>query len=205
MHDLPTINRETIERLGREAREARAQGRKICCNTSVSAFVRNREGRYLVIRRTHKPLGYAGVAGHALDEHDDWLESMKAELLDEVGITVERDGDLRPLKRLQGVYTHKCGRPGCRFHACKVYELEVDGTPGHLTGDSGVKAVEWITVDRLRDLCEKTRNWYARGCPEGEDDHMEPIAVIYLAKAGVVDMDTSFIDDIGELPCEDDF
>ncbi|MEI7749430.1 MAG: NUDIX hydrolase [Candidatus Moraniibacteriota bacterium] len=202
MADTSTINRETIERLGAESREARRYGRKVCCNTSVGAFVRNKEGLSLVIQRTKKPLGYACVAGHALDKHKDWLESLKAELLEEVGIIVENDSDLRPIKHLKGVYTNLCSRPGCKFHAWKVYDLVVEGTPGTMTGDDGVKSVQWVTKDRLRELCERTRDWYARGKPEGADDHMEPVWVIHLAKTGIVDIDYSFIDDIQELPHE---
>ncbi|NTW14678.1 MAG: NUDIX hydrolase [Candidatus Moranbacteria bacterium] len=205
MTDKTIIDRKMIEGLGEVAREAGKQGRKICCNTSVAAFVRNREGLYLVIRRTKKPLGYAGVAGHALDEREDWLESMKAELREEVGIIVEKDSDLRPIEKLKGVYTNMCSRPGCRFHAWKVYDLVVDGTPGKMTGDDGVKSVHWVTKDRLRELCEKTREWYSRGKPDGEDDHMEPIAVIHLAKADVIDIDISFIEDIRRLPHEGDY
>lgn len=205
MADTSIINRETIEQLGAEARMAKQNGLKICCNTSVAAFVRNKEGLYLVIHRTKKPLGYAGVAGHALDEHTDWLESMKAELREEVGIVVKNDSDLRLIEELKGVYTNMCSRPGCRFHAWKVYDLIVEGTPGTLTGDEGIKNVLWVTKDRLQELCECTRDWYMRGKPEGEDEFMEPISVIHLAKTGIVKIDYSFIDDITELPYEGDY
>ncbi|MEI6650836.1 MAG: NUDIX hydrolase [Candidatus Moraniibacteriota bacterium] len=200
MTDTVKIDKRMITRLGKKAREAKKQGRKICCHTSVGTIVRNQEGQYLVIRRTKKPFGYACVAGHALDEHTDWLESMRAELLEETGIVVGHESsDLQSLSVLKGVYTNICSRPGCQFHAWKVYELLVDGTPGILTGDGGVKQVLWVTIDRLQELCHRTRDWYAYGKPEEEDSHMEPIWVIHLAKAGLVDIDYSFIDDIDEL------
>lgn len=200
MPDFPVINKTLLEQYGREAREARARGEKRCCNTSVGVLIRNTTGLYLVIRRMQKPLGYAGVAGHGLDEHDNWIDSMKAELREEAGIIVKNDSDLRLLEHLTCVLTNKCNRPGCLFHACKLFELVVDGTPGHLTGDEGVKAIEWVTRYRLQELCENTRTWYSAGKPEDRDDHMEPAALIHLVKHGVVKMDYSFIDDIRELP-----
>lgn len=201
---MTTINKQVIEGLGAMSRNAREEGRKICSNASIGAIVSNQAKHFLLVKRANPPYGFACVAGHALDEVDSWTGSMTAEIWQEVGIRTE-ERNLIPIDELQGAYSNICGKPGGSFHAWKVYSLEVEGTPGYPTGDPGIKAVTWVSPRRLQKLAEKTLNWYRRGKPEGEEEHLEPIWVIHLAKVGIVDVDYSLIDDIEQLEVDGNY
>jgi isopentenyldiphosphate isomerase len=186
---------------GRISREARERGEKICCNTSVGCIVENEKQEFLIIKRTKGELGFAGVAGHALDKLEDFTESMIAELSEEVGMEGISESDLIEILDAGAAYPNCCARKCGDKHLWKIYNLVVEGRPTKRTEDDGVAGVLWVKLDEIKRLVEETKEWYARGKDkEGEpkhEDHLEPVWVKHFAKAGLLDdMDLSWLNDL---------
>lgn len=157
-----------------------------CDGHSVGVLVLDDEGRTLIGDRADDA-GAAPIAGHVYDAHPSPRAAARAEVLEEVGLTVTR------LVEVTGGYrANRCRRgdspsgPGHTWHiyrARAVGELQVD--PGSYT------RVRWADVDELRALTERTIA-YARGrvsaAAWAERPGIELVWVLWLQLASIVDV-----------------
>lgn len=151
---------------------------KVCDNASVGVIVKNAAGEYLMFERATFPPGVAPAAGH-VDEHGTVEEAARAEVHEELGLTVDF------LMRVGGGWRrNRCRRqPGPRGigHQWTVFHATV-------TGDLNPSAREtrnarWITADELQTLADRTAT-YARGALTdaqwAETPGIEPVWIAWL-------------------------
>lgn len=155
-----------------------------CDNLSVGVLITDRAGRHLMFDRARPPVGVAPVAGH-IDDHGGAEDAARAEVAEEVGLTVTGLTPLRSAWR-----DNRCRRaPGPRGigHRWTIYRAEV-------TGDLAPSAEEtrnarWLTPAEVQTLADRTAA-YAHG-EVGDTSWaaapgIEPVWVEWLAAAGIV-------------------
>lgn len=121
---------------------------------SVGAII-EREGRYLLIDRTNKPFGFAGLAGH-IDEGEEPLEALHREVREEGGVAIT-DCDLISEGEYHG--------SGCvydvRYHYWYLYRCRVEGEPQR--DPSEARSMGWYTPEEITNLNLEPawRRWFA--------------------------------------------
>lgn len=169
---------------------------KQCCGTSVGVLLRDTEQRLLLIERATPPIGWAPVAGHALDEHPDPITAARAAVAEEVGL---RAGRLRPVYHRW--LPNRCRRipappppwaptapPG---HDWQIYAaLDWDGALAPSARET--RAVRWLAPAQLQGLAERT---VAYACGRiAEEDYttspgLEPVWVDILRDVGLIEVE----------------
>ncbi|MDJ0342220.1 NUDIX hydrolase [Streptomyces sp. H10-C2] len=164
---------------------------KTCDNASVGVIIQNADGDYLMFNRATFPPGVAPAAGH-VDEHGTVEDAARAEVHEELGLTVE---SLRPIA--DGWRDNRCRRnPGPRGvgHQWTVFHATVTGDLNPSTRETA--NVRWIPAADLQALADRT-SAYARGGLTNEEfaaaPGIEPVWITWLYEVGVIHLE------IGEL------
>lgn len=159
---------------------------KACDGHSVGVIIINAEGQVLIGDRTDGA-GAAPIAGHVYDAHPSPRAAARAEVLEEVGLTVTTLTEIT-----SGYRANRCKRgdgptgPGHTWHIYRARaagQLDVD--PGSYTG------IRWADADELRALTERTIA-YARGRVQAAEwadrPGIELVWVLWLQMAAIVDV-----------------
>lgn len=148
-----------------------------CDNTSVGVLITNQSGRYLMFRRGRAPVGVAPPAGH-IDEHGSAEDAARAEVSEEVGLTVTSLTEVASRQR-----RNVCRRPGGDGHRWTVYRAEVTGDV--IPCPDEAKDVRWCSTSEIWALAWRTA-MYARGrmtrAEFDADPGIEPVWVAFLAQ-----------------------
>lgn len=157
---------------------------KTCDNTSVGVIITNETGEYLMFDRNTFPPGTAPVAGH-IDTHGTPWDAAKAEVAEEVGLTVTGLFHVTTGRR-----NNRCRRlPGPRGvgHEWWIFRAVVTGdlTPS----ERETRNARWLPADALQALADWT-SVYARGGVTDADfaasPGLEPVWVQWLYEEAVV-------------------
>jgi 8-oxo-dGTP pyrophosphatase MutT (NUDIX family) len=159
---------------------------KQCDGHSIGVIIVDAKNQVLIGDRADGA-GAAPIAGHVYDAHLSPRAAARAEVLEEVGLTVTTLTEIT-----SGYRANRCKRgdsptgPGHTWHiyrARAVGQLDVD--PGSYTN------VRWATVEELRELTERTIA-YARGrvsaAEWAERPGIELVWVLWLQMAAIVDV-----------------
>jgi ADP-ribose pyrophosphatase YjhB (NUDIX family) len=107
------------------------------------AFVRDGDGRYLVLRRAKDPfLGAWDLPGGFVEPGETPADAVRREIAEETGLDVE-------LERLLGTYASRYGDDG-RWTVDVGFEARVTG--GELRLDAEKSGADWLTLDELPRL-----------------------------------------------------
>jgi ADP-ribose pyrophosphatase YjhB (NUDIX family) len=170
---------------------------KVCDNASVGVLITDDAGRYLMFDRATPPPGCAPPAGHVWDDHRSYDDAARAEVSEEVGLTVET------LERLPiGGWRHnRCRRtPGSRGlgHEWQVFRATVTGTLVPSVRET--RNVRWLTVGEMQALAERTVSYAYAEMSDAEFARapgIEPVWVGCLA-----DLDLVSVSDADRLAVE---
>ncbi|MEU5898752.1 NUDIX hydrolase [Streptomyces venezuelae] len=141
-------------------------GAGLCDHASVGVLISSPSG-LLVFERATPPAGIAPVAGH-VDEHGGPEQAARAEVTEEVGLTVTH---LHPL--LNQWRPNHCRRTpiGPVGHRWWIFQAEVSGTLRPSPRE--VSAPRWLRPTRLRQYAARTAA-YANGHLNREEFEQEP-------------------------------
>lgn len=159
---------------------------KPCCKTSVGVLVWSHDRReLLMIERGTLPAGIAPVAGHALDEHASYEAAARAEVAEEIGLTVT---GLTP-SAVGGFHPGRCRRTGSDGHTWKLFEATVDGELAPSARE--VARVGWWDLGELQYLAERTAD-HAAGMLTATEfaarPGLEPVWCQWMWELGHVDL-----------------
>lgn len=176
---------------------------KVCDNASVGVLLCDEHGRWLMLERATFPAGVAPVAGHVFDDHAGYEDAARAEVAEELGLTVT-SLELLPVG---GWRPNRCRRrPGSRGvgHQWQVYRATVTGT---LTPSAReTRNVRWHSAAELQQLAGVTVA-YANGhiTPAEFEDRpgIEPVWVQWLSDYDLISVtpeDLAAIDRLAANP-----
>jgi 8-oxo-dGTP pyrophosphatase MutT (NUDIX family) len=154
-----------------------------CDNASVGVLIAREDGRYLMFDRATFPAGVAPCAGHVFDAHAGYADAARAEVREELGLTVER---LEPTT-VGGWRPNRCRRqPGPRGpgHDWRIYTAAVSGT---LTPSRETRNARWLDRGDMQRLADRTAS-YAHGELSGAE---------FRAAPGIEPVWVGFLDDLG--------
>ena len=147
--DLYTADRQPIGRTMRRG-EPRPEG---CYNLSVSVWIRNAEGKYLISQRAANkstyPLWWETVGGGVLAGETTQQAAVR-EVLEEVGITVEPD-KLRPVFSQTGVVWD--GIYYREIMDVYLYDMPGEYDAANARSEEVAQSV-WLTRDEIRQYLE---------------------------------------------------
>ncbi|MEE1823766.1 NUDIX hydrolase [Streptomyces sp. BE20] len=151
---------------------------KTCDNTSVGVFITDHRGRYLMFDRATFPVGAAPAAGH-IDDHGSARDAARAEVEEELGLTVTGCWRDNPCRR----------RPGARGtgHDWTVYRATVVGDL--VPSARETKNVRWIPPVALQELVDRTVAYAHGRVTDAEfeaEPGIEPVWVQWLADVAAV-------------------
>ncbi len=126
-----------------------------CDNTSVGVIARDVAGRILLIERKNFPFGWAPPFGHC-DDHSYGAAAFR-EFEEKTGLKVI--GAPKPLIPKNPRKNLKCRRGG-QYHDWQIFEVDWQGELKPNRDET--KNAKWHTVEEIRDLAEKTRNFIGR-------------------------------------------
>ncbi|WP_055477556.1 NUDIX domain-containing protein [Sphaerimonospora mesophila] len=159
---------------------------KTCDNASVGVLVADENGRWLMFERATFPPGVAPAAGHVFDDHAGYESAARAEVAEELGLTVT-SLELLPVG---GWRPNRCRRqPGPRGvgHQWQIYRASVAGRLAPSARET--RNVRWLTPAELQQLADVTVA-YANGhitAREFEDrPGIEPVWVQWLSDYGLI-------------------
>jgi 8-oxo-dGTP pyrophosphatase MutT (NUDIX family) len=110
--------------------------------TSVGAVI-ERDGKYLLMDRKYKPLGFASVAGH-IEDGQTPEEAVVEEVIEETGMNVI---SVQKLFEEDVPFDHCWKHEG---HYWYVFMVETEGD-AQLCEDEH-KSVDWYTVKQIKEL-----------------------------------------------------
>lgn len=110
---------------------------------SVGAVIQ-KDGKYLLLDRTHVPFGYAGPAGH-VDVGEKPLDALHREVKEETGLLVI-DSELLFDEE---VPENRCGR-GVDVHFWYLYTCKVEGDIK--MDQREAQHMDWFTAEEMRSL-----------------------------------------------------
>ncbi|MGI5330954.1 NUDIX hydrolase [Actinomadura nitritigenes] len=159
---------------------------KACDGHSVGVIIVNAAGQVLIGDRTDGA-GAAPIAGHVYDAHPSPRAAARAEVFEEVGLTVTTLTEIT-----SGYRANRCKRgdgPTGPGHTWYIYRARA---AGQLDVDPGSYSnVRWADADELRALTERTIA-YARGRVEAAEwadrPGIELVWVLWLQMAAIVDV-----------------
>lgn len=156
----------------------------VCDNRSVGVLISDHAGRFLMFDRVTFPAGVAGAAGH-LDGHGSWEDAARAEVAEELGLTVTgltlRHGQWR---------TNRCRRtpgPAGVGHWWRIYSAHVIGTLAPSARET--RNARWLAPADLQQLAERTMAYAAGWVADQEwqaSPGIEPVWVEWLSMAGLI-------------------
>lgn len=157
-----------------------------CDNASAGVLIR-RDGRYLTLTRVRPPAGVAPVAGH-IDEHGNPMAAARAEVAEEVGLTV-----VALARVITGRWrTNVCRRhpgPLGLGHKWTVYLAEVTGDLN--PDEREARDLAWYSPAQLQILADHTTR-YAQGHLSEEAftarPGLEPVWAEFLAELHIIDL-----------------
>jgi 8-oxo-dGTP pyrophosphatase MutT (NUDIX family) len=157
-----------------------------CDNTSVGVVIADGQGRLLLFERVRPPWGIAPVAGH-VDDHGSVDDAARAEVAEEVGLTVVR------LQYLLSVWRgNACRRlPGPEGvgHHWSVFRADAVGDLRPAVEE--VRRPFWCDPARLQGLSDRTVG-YANGdvsaAQFAADPGIDPVWVGLFHAVGLVDV-----------------
>jgi ADP-ribose pyrophosphatase YjhB (NUDIX family) len=160
---------------------------KTCDNASVGVLISD-SGHWLMFERATFPPGIAPAAGHVFDEHSSYEDAARAEVAEELGLTVET----LELLPVGGWRPNRCRRtPGPRGpgHQWQIYQASASGDLRPSARET--RNVRWLATDDLQRRASWTA-FYATGrLTEQEflaDPGLEPVWVRFLAELGLIRM-----------------
>jgi 8-oxo-dGTP pyrophosphatase MutT (NUDIX family) len=167
-----------------------------CDNRSVGVIAEDGYGNFLLFERA-TPAGIAPAAGH-VDNHGGWEETARAEVAEELGLTVVS------LEHVTGGWRpNACHRePGPRGpgHDWRVYRATVAGDLHPCPREA--RNVRWLNHRDVRELADRTAG-YAAGRLTTADfaarPGIEPVWIQWLADAGIIDAARYDLPSIGQL------
>ncbi|MFC5188047.1 NUDIX hydrolase [Actinomadura harenae] len=151
----------------------------------------------LVFQRATPPAGIAPVAGH-LDQHPDLEHAARAEVAEEVGLTVVQ---LRPL--LNQWRPNHCRRPPTGpavGHHWSLFQAEVSGTLAPCARE--VRAPRWSSPDQLQRHALRTAAHAAGHLNRQQFQQrpgLEPVWCRFLRTLGLITLPSTVLDRIEEI------
>ncbi len=127
----------------------------VCDNTSVGVIARDNQDRILLIERKKFPYGWASPSGHC--DGQGYSVACHNEFEEETGLKVI--GAPKPLIPKNPRKYFKCRRGG-QYHDWQIFEVSWQGELKPNRDET--KNAKWYTVDEIRELAEKTRNYVGR-------------------------------------------
>lgn len=159
---------------------------KTCDNASVGILIVNDHGQFLMFDRNTAPAGVAPSAGHVFDDHDSYEKAARAEVSEELGLTVET----LELMPAGGWRNNRCRRePGQRGigHQWQIFRATVSGELN--ASQRETRNVRWLTADDLQALADRTID-YAHGNITDDEfvtsPGIEPVWVRFLTELGEI-------------------
>ncbi|MEU8040847.1 NUDIX hydrolase [Streptosporangium sp. NPDC049078] len=165
-----------------------------CDNKSVGVLIGNSAGQWLMFDRATFPPGVAGAAGH-VDGHSGVIDAARAEVAEELGLTVARLSLVCAEWR-----RNRCRRiPGPLGvgHWWSVYRAEVSGELAPSARET--RNVRWVAADELQVLTDRTAAYAAGRVSAVEfaaEPGIEPVWVAWLVAAGLV---TATLEDLERI------
>ncbi|MEU8199317.1 NUDIX hydrolase [Microbispora amethystogenes] len=159
---------------------------KVCDNASVGVLVTDDHGKWLMFERATFPPGVAPAAGHVFDDHDGYEDAARAEVAEELGLTVTA----LELLPVGGWRPNRCRRhPGPRGvgHQWQVYQATVTGDLAPSARET--RNVRWLTASDLQTLSDRTAAYAGGRLTDREfaaSPGIEPVWVRFLAELGLV-------------------
>lgn len=160
---------------------------KACDNASVGILITRSDGRYLMFDRNTYPPGCAPSAGHVFDSHASYADAARAEVAEELGLTVIS------LQYLTGGWrANRCRRdPGARGigHQWQVYHAAVSGKLDPSRRET--RNVRWLDQGTIQQLAERTAEYAHGRMPDqafAASPGIEPVWVAFLCELGLIQM-----------------
>jgi ADP-ribose pyrophosphatase YjhB (NUDIX family) len=158
---------------------------KTCDNASVGVLIA-RDGRYLMFDRNTFPAGTAPCAGHVFDEHASYQDAARAEVAEELGLSVES------LVRLPagGWRANRCRRqPGPRGmgHEWQVFGAVVSGEMHPSQRET--RNARWLTPAEIQRLADRTALYAWGGLTDQAftaSPGLEPVWAGFLADLALI-------------------
>ncbi|MFI6802974.1 NUDIX hydrolase [Streptosporangium canum] len=177
-------------------------GPEVCDHASVGVLITDEHGRHLMFDRAKPPAGCAPVAGH-VDTHGDPERAARAEVAEEVGLTVtdltQVTGGWRP---------NRCRRPVAASrqigHHWTIYRATVAGDLAPSADET--RNARWLDTVQLQQLTDRTAAYARSELADAEFAQapgIEPVWVWWLHVLGIVNVaetDLSRIEDLATLP-----
>lgn len=159
---------------------------KVCDNSSVGVVITDDRGRVLLFQRTTPPVGRAPVAGH-VDDHGAVEEAARAEVAEEVGLTVTA---LVPvIVRWRNNVCRRQHGPIGPGHNWTVYRADVTGAVD--TDPAEARDARWYAPAEVQRLAERTAA-HARGditaAAFAADPGIGPVWAQFLQTLGLLDL-----------------
>lgn len=172
---------------------------KRCDNASVGVLITDSRKRWLMLERATYPAGIAPAAGHVFDDHDGYEQAARAEVVEELGLTVAT----LELLPVGGWRPNRCRRatgPRGVGHQWQIYRATVTGT---LTPSSReTRGARWLTGDDLQRLASWTA-YYALGRASSrefcDEPGIEPVWVRFLLELDLIRMDPADLVNVERL------
>ncbi len=120
-----------------------------------------KDGKYLLIDRAVKPLGYGCISGH-INESESPEEALVREVMEEANLKV-----LSHKLLLERVIKNRECKLGKVMHHCYIYETQIK-RKDKLDGNREVKSISWYSKDEIKKL------------------KLEPLWKFYFKKIGVI-------------------
>ena len=130
---------------------------KICDHASVGVVIRDRQGRFALLKRAKFPVGIAPAAGH-IDDHGGAEQAAVDEVDEELGVSVK--GKLQRTAIYDRRVDNKCRREGGNYHHWFVFEATVEPTELSPSTDETIGA-DWYDQTALQTLADRTATYLA--------------------------------------------
>lgn len=176
---------------------------KRCDNASVGVLITDAKTRWLMFERATFPPGVAPAAGHVFDDHAGYEQAARAEVAEELGLTVAT----LELLPVGGWRPNRCRRqPGPRGvgHQWQIYRATTTGTLRPSARET--RNVRWMTSNEIQRLASWTA-YYALGRVSdhefAESPGIEPVWVRFFTELGLIRMspaDLANVDAVAAQP-----
>lgn len=159
---------------------------KLCDYTSVGTIIKDKQGRYALMKRAKFPIGIAPSAGH-IDDHGTPEQAAITEVEEELGLIIE-PADLQPTAIVRRRINNHCSRSNGDHHFWTVYAA--DKFSGDIRPDpTETKGAHWYTQDEIQALAERTRAFRAGNVPQADweaNPGLEEIWLDFLVELGYI-------------------